>query len=306
MDNRLQHLSGLRYFEVAARRQSYSKAAEELYVSQAAVSQKIRQLENVLGCKLFVRQGRNMILTTQGASLYTDVSRGFDQILSGLNRIQAEPLEGILTVNTSRSFASRWLMPRLWKFTMIHPDISIRVDATADAPDMKYGNIDLAIRQGHKVHLGDSIQSCILYEEPVYPLCSPELANSMTFRHPEQLLNCWLIHWAETCNLTWERWFNTAGVDVPEGNLQWMEVSTFEMGLNAVMAGHGACLGTLSLAGDLIDNGLLVQPFDIGLVPGLRYTLFYDRSSPRMTRTQAFIDWLYQEVRQSQTQPVLT
>ncbi|NAX46617.1 LysR family transcriptional regulator [Photobacterium halotolerans] len=306
MDNRLQHLSGLRYFEVAARRQSYSKAAEELYVSQAAVSQKIRQLEDALGCKLFVRQGRNMMLTTQGASLYTDVSRGFDHILSGLNRIQAEPLEGILTVNTSRSFASRWLMPRLWKFTMIHPDISIRVDATAEAPDMKYSNIDVAIRQCDNLDLGKDIQSSLLYEEPVYPLCSPELANSMQFTRPEQLLKCWLVHWIETKQFTWEKWFRTAGVTLPKNNLQWMEVSTFDMGLNAVIAGHGACLGAVSLAGDFIERGLLVKPFDIGLVPGIRYTLHYDHTSPRMARAQAFIDWLHQEVRQSQTQPMLT
>ncbi|MDO6708617.1 LysR substrate-binding domain-containing protein [Photobacterium sp. 1_MG-2023] len=305
MDNRLQYLSGLRYFEAAARRQSYSKAAEELFVSQAAVSQKIRQLEESLGCKLFYRQGRNMMLTPQGSSLFTDVSRGFDQILAGLNRIQAEPLEGILTVNTSRSFASRWLMPRLWKFTMIHPDISIRVDATAENPDMKYGRADLAIRQGFKNDFGDGIQSCILYEEPVYPLCSPELAHSIKFTHPEQLLKCWLVHWAETCNLTWARWFEAADVHMPERNLQWMEVSTFEMGLNAVMAGHGACLGTLSLAGDYLDNGLLVQPFDIGLVPGIRYTLFYDPTSPRMARAQAFIDWLKQEVSLLQTERAL-
>lgn len=305
MDNRLRHLSGLRYFEAAARQQSYSKAAEELYVSQAAVSQKIRQLEESLGCKLFTRQGRNMMLTSQGTSLFSAVSRGFEHILSGLNTIQAEPLEGMLTVNTTPSFAARWLMPRLWKFTMSHPNIPIRVYATAESPDMKYGNIDIAIRQGYDTDLGNNLTKTLLYEEAVYPICSPELAESVQLTRPEQLLDCWLIHGVDTHSFTWEKWFQIAGVTMPKNNVQWMEVSTFDMGLNAVIAGHGACLGTLSLAGDFIERGLLVKPFDIGMTPGVRFTLFYSQTSPRIARAQAFIDWLHNEVRHFQAQSAL-
>ncbi|WP_273860187.1 LysR substrate-binding domain-containing protein [Photobacterium sp. GSS17] len=296
MDNRLRWLAGLRYFEVAARLSSYSKAAHELCVSQAAVSQKIRQLEEGLNCKLFARQGREMVLTAKGQTLFEQVTRGFSHIVSGLNAIQAEPLEGMMAVNTTPSFASRWLMPRLWKFTMQHPGIPIRVYSTTDDPVIRYGHIDVAIRQGYDKQLGEGILSTFLYEEPVYPICSPELAVSLSLQHPEQLLNCWLIHGVETRNFTWRKWFELAGVNMAEDKVQWMEVSTFDMGLSAVMAGHGVCLGTESLAGDFIERGLLVKPFDIGMTPGVRYTLHSDPTSPRAERIAAFTDWLQQEV----------
>ncbi|UXI02981.1 LysR substrate-binding domain-containing protein [Photobacterium sp. TY1-4] len=298
MDNRLRWLAGLRYFESAARLSSYSKAAQELHVSQAAVSQKIRLLEDGLHCKLFVRQGRDMMLTRKGQTLYQQVTSGFEHILSGLNAIQSEPVEGMLAVNTTPSFASRWLMPKLWKFTMLHPNIPIRVYATTEYPEIKYGSIDVAIRQGYDRQLGEGIEQTILYEEPVYPICSPELAQSLKLEHPAQLLKCWLIHGVETKSFTWERWFNIAGVTMPDAQVQWMEVSTFDMGLSAVMAGHGACLGTESLAGDFIERGLLVKPFDIGMTPGVRYTVYHDPHSSRRARIQAFTDWLHQEVAQ--------
>ena len=125
MDNRLRHLSGLRYFEVAARLSNYSKAAEELFVTQAAVSQKIRQLEEQLGCKLFIRKGRAMTLTHEGHTLFRHVSDGFQEVLLGLNKIQSEPIQGLLVVRSPPSFASRWLLPRLWKFSVKHPEIPI-------------------------------------------------------------------------------------------------------------------------------------------------------------------------------------
>ncbi len=299
MDHQLRHLAALRYFESAARHKSYSRAAQELHISQAAVSQKIRQLEEHLMCKLFVRKGRDMLLTAKGTTLYQQVSNGFEHILNGLNAIQSEPLEGMLTVNTTPSFASRWLMPKLWKFTMEHPLIPIRVYATTEHPDVKYGNIDVAIRQGMATDLGASLCKEVLYEEAVYPFCSPELAKSMHLKHPEQLLQCWLIHGVDTKNFTWKNWFNAAGVTMREEKVQWMEVGTFDMGLSAVMAGHGACLGTDSLAGDFVERGLLVRPFDIGMSPGVRYTLFHDPASPRRARIQAFTDWLKREVTQN-------
>ncbi|NAW59247.1 MULTISPECIES: LysR substrate-binding domain-containing protein [unclassified Vibrio] len=298
MDNRLRHLAALRYFEAAARHQSYSKAALELHISQAAVSQKIRQLEDELACKLFVRQGLDMRLTAKGTTLYQQVSNGFEHILNGLNAIQSEPLEGMLTVNTTPSFASRWLMPKLWKFTMEHPLIPIRVYATTEHPVIKYGEVDVAIRQGLTTDLGANLCKEVLYEEAVYPFCSPELAGSMQLTHPEQLLQCWLIHGVDTKNFTWKNWFHEAGVEMSEEKVQWMEVGTFDMGLSAVMAGHGVCLGTDSLAGDFVERGLLVKPFDIGMSPGVRYTLFHDPGSSRRARIEAFTGWLHREVAQ--------
>lgn len=294
MENGLRHLNALRCFEAAARLKSYSKAGEELFVTQAAISQQIRGLEKTLGSKLFYRQGREMLLTAQGEILANHVTTGFDHILTGLNRAQCEPLNGSLTVTTTPSFASRWLMPKLWRFTMKYPEIPIKVIASPTEDDLRHSGIDIAIRQG-QVN-SPNLHNHFLYEEPVFPICSPELATSLKLTKPEQLTKCWLIHGINSVAFTWAKWFEKAKVPYDEKQLLWMEVTTFDMGLNAVMAGHGVCLGTMSLAGDFIEKGLLVKPFDIGLTPGVRYTLLHNEHSPRLKRINVFKEWVNEEV----------
>ncbi|UOE78831.1 LysR substrate-binding domain-containing protein [Vibrio splendidus] len=295
MDNRLRHLSGLRYFEVAARLSNYSKAAEELFVTQAAVSQKIRQLEEQLGCKLFIRKGRAMTLTHEGHTLFRHVSDGFQEVLLGLNKIQSEPIQGLLVVRSPPSFASRWLLPRLWKFSVKHPEIPIKILTGCDTPNLKHGEIDVAIRQGEDLCVEEGLTLEMLINEPVYPFCSPELSNSLNFTSPEQLLKCWLIQFDSGC-FPWEEWFRQANISTQSSTIQWMEVGTFDMGLTTVMAGHGVCLATDSLAGDFIERGLLVKPFNIGMTPGVQVNLCFDPSSPRKERVTAFTHWLHEEV----------
>lgn len=299
MDSRLHHLAGLRFFEVAARLSSYSRAADELCISQAAVSQKIRQLEEGLGTKLFVRDGREMRLTEQGKILFRHVSVGFENIVTGLNQVQNEPIEGLLCVSSTPSFASRWLVPRLWKFSVEHPNIPIRVITSCEAPKLQQGTADLAIWQGdHLTTDNDNKYHCeFLFEETIYPFCSPNFAQSIELKKPNQLLNCWLIHY-ESGGYPWQSWFAQAGVTMDKEAARWMEVSTFDHAMNAVMAGHGACLASDSLASDYVERGLLVKPFDIGMTPGIRFNLFYDDRSPRRDRTRVFADWLHKEIKE--------
>ncbi|MDA0128501.1 LysR substrate-binding domain-containing protein [Vibrio sp. MarTm2] len=294
MDNRLRYLSGLRYFEAAARLSSFSKAAEELFVSQAAVSKQVRQLEEQLACKLFIRSGREMVLTQEGQSLIFYVSSAFNTILSGLNQIKSEPIEGALVVGSPPSFATRWLLPKLWKFSLSHPEIPVKVLNTYEVHALKVGEVDISIMQGEDLCLEDGLTSEILVNEPVYPYCSPLLADSIHFREPEDLLKCWLIYYGTGC-YPWESWFNQANVSAEASSDQRVEVDTFDMALNTVMTGHGVCLATDSLAGDLMDRGLLVKPFDIGLRPGVQVNLCTDASSPRRDRIKLFTQWLHQE-----------
>ena len=295
MDNRLRHLSGLRYFEVAARLSSYSKAAEELFVSQAAVSQKIRQLEEQLECKLFIRKGREMALTQEGRTLFQHVSDGFKELVVGLNKIQSESLQGVIVVRSLPSFASRWLLPRLWKFSVKHPEIPIKLLTENDTPKLKYDEIDVAILQGEDLSVEQGLSLEVLINEPLYPFCSPALANSLKFSSPEQLLKCWLIQF-KGGHYLWEEWFKRVNVPMKSSTVQWVEVGTFDMGLTTVMAGHGVCLATDSLAGDFIERGLLVKPFNIGMTPGVQVNLCFDPSSPRKERIAAFTEWLHEEV----------
>ncbi|MDN3611428.1 LysR substrate-binding domain-containing protein [Vibrio ostreicida] len=295
MDKRLQHLSCLRYFEAAARLGSYSKAGQELFVTQAAVSQKLRQLENALGCKLFARQGRSMLLTTEGKKLHKKVSQAFELIVEGLNSTQDEPVEGVLSVATTPSFASRWLMPRLWKFSKEHPETLIRISANMNPREALTKEVDIGIGELSAEGSDGSLVSEFLFDEPVFPVCSPELAKSMKLTHPSQLIHCWLIRGIRTHHFSWEAWFKAANVQLEGNIIQWMEVETFDMGLNAVIAGHGVCPGTDSLAGDFIERGLLVKPFDISLSSGVEYSAVYQANSIRRSRIAVFTKWLKRE-----------
>ena len=153
MDKRLKHLNALRTFESAARHKSYTKAAEELYVSQAAVSQQMRQLEQVLSIKLFIRSGRKMLLTQSGESLYVSTHQALNLLVKGLNSIQTEEVAGDLTITSTQAFCSLWLMPRLYKFSQQHPDINVRILGSNQKEDLQKKHIDLAIRFGVKKKL---------------------------------------------------------------------------------------------------------------------------------------------------------
>lgn len=295
MDKRLRYLAGLRYFEVAARFQSYSKAADELCVSQAAVSQTIRRLEDDLGCKLFLRKGHHMMLTSKGESLLKHVSLGFEQIITGLNKIQNEPIEGLLIVSTPPSFASRWLLPRLWKFSTQYPGISIRIITTCESLDVQHGQVDVAIWQGESVDTPEELDKQLLLEETIYPFCSAELAKNREFIDPTQLLDCWLVHY-ENSSIQWQNWFAQTGIEMDKDNVHWMEVGTFDMAINAVVAGHGACLASDCIAADFVERGLLVKPFNVGLTPGIKFHLFTAKESPRRERIQLFTEWLNNEI----------
>ncbi|HGY9614504.1 LysR substrate-binding domain-containing protein [Vibrio harveyi] len=297
MDYRLRYLHGLRYFEAAARLNSYTRASEELFVSQAAVSQQIRKLEEQLACELFVREGREMTLTPKGNALYQDVSRAFSLIINSLNKMESEPIEGVLVVGSPPSFASRWLLPRLWEFSLKHPEIPIRVLAKSEVPNLKLGEVDVAIVQGENPFVEEELSHEVLINEPIYPYCSPQFAEYMKLNKPEDLLNCWLVYFESGC-YPWEWWFKCANVSTIDNSIQWVAVGTFDMAINTVVSGHGVCLATDSLAGDLIERGLLVKLFDIGLTPGVQINLCLDPSSPRRERIQAFNKWLHKALLQ--------
>lgn len=299
MDKRLRHIALLRCFDAAARHQSYSMAAQELSITQAAVSQQIRNLEEYLKLKLFTRDGRTMRLTKQGKILSTSVTKAFDELSLGFDRIQKEPQAGVLTVTASPSFCSRWLVPRLWKLSALHPNIQVRALASAQYEDVRHSDIDVAIRQGEKYI--DNVHQETLLVDPVFPVCSPRVFKEKDLTHPNKVSECWLVEaiGVGRSGFSWQDWFALAGVSVKSDQYKWMEVTTWEMGINAVLSGHGIFLTSGCMAQDLIDSGALVKPFDIQIEPGLRFSLLYDEESPRIARIKIFTDWLKQELTDS-------
>ncbi|GHB69769.1 transcriptional regulator [Psychrosphaera saromensis] len=306
MDKRLRHIGLLRCFDAAARHQSYSLAAEELSISQAAVSQQVRNFEEHFQVKLFSREGRVMRLTKQGKTLSNSVTKAFSELSLGFDRIQIEPENGVLTVTASPSFCSRWLVPRLWKFSSLYPDIQVRALASSQYEDVRHSEIDVAIRQGEKQVSNVHQETLIL--DPIFPVCSPKVLEQHGLTSPEQINQCWLVEAIDhTCSKTsngfnspngfsWNDWFNLAGIPLNEDHHKWMEVTTWEMGINAVLSGHGIFLTSGCMAQDLIESGALVKPFNIQIEPGLKFSLLYDEESPRIARIKVFTDWLKKEL----------
>jgi LysR family glycine cleavage system transcriptional activator len=296
MDKRLRHIALLRCFDAASRHQSYSLAAQELAITQAAVSQQIRNLEEHLQVKLFSRQGRSMHLTKQGKTLSESVSKAFNELSLGFDRIQAEPEKGVLTVTASPSFCSRWLVPRLWKFSALHPNVQVRALASPQYEDVRHSDIDVAIRQGEKQI--DNVHQETLFIDPVFPVCSPRVYEEGQLTSPEKINQCWLVEaiGSGQFGFSWKDWFALAGVPPDPRCYNWMEVTTWEMGINAVLSGHGVFLTSGCMAQDLIDSGALVKPFDIQIEPGLKFSLLYDEESPRIARINVFTEWLKGEL----------
>jgi LysR family glycine cleavage system transcriptional activator len=296
MDKRLRHIALLRCFDAAARHQSYSLAAQELSITQAAVSQQIRNLEEHLQVKLFSRQGRSMRLTKQGNTLSESVGKAFSELSLGFDRIQIEPESGVLTVTASPSFCSRWLVPRLWKFSVLHPNVQVRALASTQYEDVRYSDIDVAVRQGEMQV--DNVHQETLFIDPVFPICSPRVFKEEQLTSPEKINQCWLVEaiGVGRSGFSWKDWFELAGVPVDPQCYNWMEVTTWEMGINAVLSGHGIFLTSGCMAQDLIKSGALVKPFDIQIEPGLRFSLLYDEESPRIARIRAFSEWLKGEL----------
>ena len=297
MDKRLKHLNNLRSFESAARHQSYSKAAGELFVTQAAVSQQMRQLETSLGTRLFSRSGRKMQLTNSGEKLYQATHQAFDILLKGFNSIQAEDIAGSLTITSTQAFTSLWLMPRLYRFSVKHPEIKIRVLSSNGIEDLRQGHIDLAIR--FRTTLDSEICDEMVYEfvgeDHVYPACSPQLAKEMNFQKPQDILKCWLVSLEHEGTINWPTWFKQASIDNYQKHIKWTQVSSGDMALSAVLSGHGFTLASQALFSQYVDPGQLVIPFDIKHPVSFKRYYVYDPNSAKKARLDVFLAWLKEE-----------
>ena len=301
MDKRLKYLNALRYFESAARHKSYSKAALELFVSQAAVSQQMRQLEEVLEVQLFVRSGRNMQLTQSGEKLYHSTHQALNLLVQGLNSIQTEGLAGDLTITSTQSFCSLWIMPRLYRFAQLYPDINIRMMGSNQVEDLQAKHIDIAIRFSTKDRL--KINSQLYYEQfgedAVYPVCAPNLLDHVKLEHPKDLMKCNLFSFANDKIVTWHEWFKHAGVDEFEQHIKKTEVTSSDMALSAVLSGHGVTLSASSFFKPYLQSKQLIIPFKIMHPVKWQQYIVFDPNSAKLKRIKAFVDWVKDEMKNS-------
>src|SRR5713226_7766949 len=175
MPRRLPPLNALKAFEAAARHESFTRAAEELCVTQGAVSHQVKALEAELGLRLFNRERQRLVITDAGRSYLEVVRDAFDRLAAGTNRLVQLQKTGVLTVTTSPNFATKWLVHRLGKFVEAHPDIDLRVSASLQHIDFAREDIDLAIRHGDGQWPGMSVTR--LCAEELFPVCSPKFVR---------------------------------------------------------------------------------------------------------------------------------
>jgi len=298
MDKRLKHLNNIRSFESAARLQSYSKAAEELFVSQAAISQQMRQLEEVLSVKLFIRVGHQMQLTPSGNKLYEASHQAFSLLSKGLNSIQSEDLAGELIITSTQAFCSLWLMPRLYKFSMLYPMVTVKVLASNQVEDLQKKHIDLAIRFGNKERMktDDSLTWQSFSEDIVYPICSPVLLDRTPLNTPSDLLKCQLVSLANERITTWESWFNSLGVKGFDEHKNKLKVTSSDMALHAVLSGHSVTLAASEMFESYINSKQLIIPFLHPHPYKWKRHIVYDEHSVKRKRIEVFKNWFLSEM----------
>jgi len=284
-------LSAVRIFESAARLKSFTRAAEELGVTQAAVSWQVKALEQRLGQALFLRLPREVALTAAGERLARAAGEAVNVLRAALSDI-TETAEGVLSITTLQSLAMQWLAPRLGGFQLAHPRIAVRLESTPRVVDLNRENVDVAIRSG----TGDwpQMESVFLFPLAVTPLVSPALAESLGDpARPEALVDAPLIGAEED----WRAWFEAAGVKgarLESGPRLASDVQTIEVA--SALSGHGVALGSpIFFAGD-IAAGRLVRPFDAVLPFTGGAWLVYPAERRRSRKIAAFRDWILREV----------
>jgi len=285
-------LPAIRVFEAAARHLSFTKAAAELGMTQAAVSYQIRLLEDRVGAPLFLRLTRKVALTEVGAKLAPTVTEALSR-LSGAFAAVRDDTGGLLSVTTVHTFASNWLVPRLGRFQMAHPGIAVRLDTMAKMVDFARGDYDLGIRYGRGVWPGLVAERLMLVEYT--PLCSPAfLARAGGLTHPRDLLGQPLI-WDD--GDIWQRWFAAAGETVPQSVADdGLRLDTQQMMGQVARAGQGVALLSPRFFADEIASGQLVQPFPVTVREDGAYHIVYLESRRTVPKITAFRDWLLAEM----------
>jgi LysR family transcriptional regulator, glycine cleavage system transcriptional activator len=291
MPRRLPPLNALKAFEAAARHESFTRAAEELCVTQGAVSHQVKALEVELGLKLFNRERQRLVITEAGRAYLVVVRDAFDRIGDGTERLLQRQRGGALTVTTSPNFAAKWLVHRLSRFAEAHPEIDLRISATPHHVDFAREDIDLGIRHGDGTAPGLYVTR--LCTEELFPVCSPKLLDGRNpLRTPSDLGRFTLLHVSDRQG--WQQWLDFAGVDGVDPS-RGPVVNHASMAIDAAVDGQGVTLARTALAAWDLIGGRLVRPFEIAMPASYAYWIVCSKAVAKLPKIVAFSDWLLVE-----------
>lgn len=272
-------LSSLRGFEAAARLGSFHKAADELNLTQSAISQQIRSLEAYLEQPLFFRNGRSVVLTDAGNDLLSTTQAMLQQLAVGIRRLGQYQKPNQLVLNTTPAFARHWLLPRLGDFRALHPEVDLWIYSTDDVPDMTTQTIDLAVRDDISSQAECSFK--VLHADRLYPACHPSVlalpAAQRTTLHGER-------------EMDWSHWAVETGIDVGQQD-QGLNFSDPGLLLDAACSGLGIALVSQLLSRQAKADGLL-QPLVEDTIRGPNWAMLMHRDSENDPLAQRFTAWL--------------
>lgn len=287
---RLPVLSSLRAFEAAGRHLNFSRAADELLITQSAVSHHVRKVEEELGVSLFVRQARSITLTPEGEKYLSCLSQAFDLMAKGTDEIRRTERRS-LRVSLLASFATHWLIPRLSRFTGAHPNIDLVLEPSVRPADLASEQIDLAIRYGRGGWNG--VECRQLLAEHISPVCSPAfLERAAGLRQPQDLLDHTLLFSFSKDPSEWRIWSERVGIDLAAARS--LMLHDYNIVLQAAMDGQGIAMGRRTLIADHLRRGALVEPFKrLSVSEGIGYWIV----TPDQPKPQAkiFAQWLMDE-----------
>ena len=280
-------LSALRTFDAAARLKSFTAAASELGVTQAAVSWQIKALEQRLGQPLFRRMPREVALTLAGERLARATAEAM-RLLRGAIADLTEEGDWVLSITTAESLASQWLAPRLGAFQLAHPKLAVRLDTGPRIADLGREGFDVAIRSGSGEWPG--LESLYLFPSSVTPLCTPEVRDALGgLARPEDLANAPLIG----LDAAWTDWFAAAGVSERPASAVGRLIADLQvLEVASALAGRGVALGSPILFAAEIAQGRLVRPFEVVVNQAAGFWLAYPAERRRVRKIAAFRDWV--------------
>ncbi len=296
MVDRLPPLKALRAFEAAGRHLSFTRAANELHVTQAAISHQIKALETWLDLPLFKRLNRALLLTEPGQQYLQSVRKALELLADATQQIVATGGGHPLTISVMPSFGAKWLVSRLVQFSQQHPDIDLRFAAEDKLTDFTREDVDIAIRFGQGSWPG--LHAALLMRQDVFPVCSPRLLEDgpHPLRSPDDLRHHVLLH-ERPASYDWRTWLLAAGVEGVDP-IRGPSFSHAHVLLQATIDGQGVALGATPLVDDDLAAGRLVKPFELTLPGEWAYYVVCPEERAGEPNVEAFRDWILAEARQ--------
>jgi DNA-binding transcriptional LysR family regulator len=297
---RLPPLNFISGFEAAARNLSFTRAADELFITQSAVSKQIKALEEHLGARLFERRTRELVLTPDGQALYRVAAELLEWLQQALDKIRTGGANQQLAITASTGFTSLWLIPRLKRFRKLYPNIDVRISATVEILNLERSLIDVAIRY---IRPDAAPEGAIrLFDHVAFPVCSPRLLADpqVPLVEPADLRNHVLLHLTPTGDqrgyVDWESWLAAIGIHdlEPAGSLHFNQ---YEQMIQAAIDGQGVAVGLSPLLNDFLQSGALVAPFDTSVAESRIVYIVKSLAAEGKPQVGAFVRWLLDEAK---------